>query len=418
MCQIFILGTSPTPGPGRIGFAALERGGLPMLSAATRADTRAVHAGRTDLRGLGVHVPPIDLSTTNPLSGVETGGDSYEALATGGLVPEGGSAVYQRLWNPTTARFEQALAELEGAEAAVAFSSGMAAISACLLAARAEGKGHVVAVRPLYGGTDHLLATGLLGTEVTWATADEVEAAIRPDTGLVVVETPANPTLELVDLAALAARCGEVPLLVDNTFATPVLQQPIRHGATIVVHSATKYLGGHGDVLAGVVATSDGWARKIRPVRAVTGGILHPLSAYLLHRGLQTLPLRVRHQSENAGKLALWLGAQPGVERVYYPGLPDCDPLGLIGRQQSAPGSVLAFSLRGGFDAAARAAERCELITHAVSLGGVDTLIQHPASLTHRPVAPEARPHPSLLRVSVGLEDVEDLYEDLAQALR
>ncbi|WP_042382816.1 trans-sulfuration enzyme family protein [Streptacidiphilus melanogenes] len=388
-----------------------------MLSDATRADTRAVHAGRTDLRHLGVHVPPIDLSTTNPLPGVGSGGDSYESLATGGLVPEGGSAVYQRLWNPTTARFEQALAELEGAEAGIAFSSGMAAISACLLAARAAGKGHVVAVRPLYGGSDHLLATGLLGTEVTWATADEVDAAIRPDTGLVVVETPANPTLELVDLSALAARCGDVPLLVDNTFATPVLQQPIRHGATIVVHSATKYLGGHGDVLAGVVATNDAWARRIRPVRAVTGGILHPLSAYLLHRGLQTLPLRVRHQSESAGKLALWLGEQPGVDRVFYPGLPDCDPLGLIGKQQSAPGSVLAFSLGGGYDAAARAAERCKLITHAVSLGGVDTLIQHPASLTHRPVAPEARPHASVLRVSVGLEDVEDLYEDLAQAL-
>ncbi|MBF9068606.1 trans-sulfuration enzyme family protein [Streptacidiphilus fuscans] len=393
---------------------------LPTRSAARSAghpDTRAVHAGRADLRALGVHVPSIDLSSTNPLPSVEIGGDSYEALATGGLLPEGGTAVYQRLWNPTTGRFEEALAELEGAEQAVAFSSGMAAITACLLAARAEGRGHVVAVRPLYGGTDHLLATGLLGTEVTYADADEVDAAIRPDTGLVVVETPANPTLELVDLAALAARCGDVPLMVDNTFATPVLQQPIRLGATLVVHSATKYLGGHGDVLAGVVATSAEWAQKLRPVRAVTGGILHPLASYLLHRGLQTLPLRVRHQSDSAGKLALWLAEQPAVERVFYPGLPDCDPLGLVGTQMSAPGSVLAFSLRGGYAAAASAAERCELVTHAVSLGGVDSLIQHPASLTHRPVAPEARPHASVLRLSVGLEDIEDLCDDLARAL-
>ncbi|MEV6208550.1 PLP-dependent transferase [Kitasatospora sp. NPDC051914] len=380
------------------------------------ADTRAVHAGRTDLRGLGTHVPPIDLSTTNPLPGVETGGDSYEALATGGLLPEGGSAVYQRLWNPTTARFEQALAELEDCEQSVAFASGMAALSACLLAARAEGRGHVVAVRPLYGGTDHVLATGLLGTEVTWALAGEVAAAIRPDTGLVVVETPANPTLDLVDLAAVAAQCGDVPLLVDNTFATPVLQQPVHHGATLVLHSATKYLGGHGDVLAGAVATDAEWAARLRRVRAVTGGILHPLAAYLLHRGLQTLPLRVRHQASNAAKTAAWLSARPEVEQVYYPGLPDCDPQGLVGRQMSGAGSVLAFSLRDGYEAAARTAAGCELITHAVSLGGVDTLIQHPASLTHRPVAPEARPHPSLLRLSVGLEEPEDLFEDLDRA--
>ncbi|MEW1907026.1 aminotransferase class I/II-fold pyridoxal phosphate-dependent enzyme [Kitasatospora sp. NPDC085895] len=380
------------------------------------ADTRAVHAGRTDLRGLGTHVPPIDLSTTNPLPGVETGGDSYEALATGGLVPDGGSAVYQRLWNPTTARFEQALAELEDCEQAVAFASGMAALAACLLAARAEGKGHVVAVRPLYGGTDHVLATGLLGTEVTWATAGEVAAAIRPDTGLVIVETPANPTLDLVDLSAVAALCGDVPLLVDNTFATPVLQQPVHHGATLVLHSATKYLGGHGDVLAGAVATDAEWAARLRRVRAVTGGILHPLAAYLLHRGLQTLPLRVRHQAANAAKVAAWLAARPEVEQVYYPGLPECDPQGLVGRQMAGAGSVLAFSLRGGYEAAARTAAGCDLITHAVSLGGVDTLIQHPASLTHRPVAPEARPHPSLLRLSVGLEEPEDLFDDLARA--
>ncbi|MCU7824127.1 trans-sulfuration enzyme family protein [Kitasatospora sp. DSM 101779] len=380
------------------------------------ADTRAVHAGRTDLRGLGTHVPPIDLSTTNPLPGVETGGDSYEALATGGLVPDGGSAVYQRLWNPTTARFEEALAELEDCEQAVAFASGMAALAACLLAARAEGRGHVVAVRPLYGGTDHVLATGLLGTEVTWATAGEVAAAIRPDTGLVVVETPANPTLDLVDLSAVAAQCGDVPLLVDNTFATPVLQQPVHHGATLVLHSATKYLGGHGDVLAGAVATDAEWAARLRRVRAVTGGILHPLAAYLLHRGLQTLPLRVRHQAANAAKVAAWLAGRPEVEQVYYPGLPECDPQGLVGRQMTGAGSVLAFSLRGGYEAAARTAAGCDLITHAVSLGGVDTLIQHPASLTHRPVAPEARPHPSLLRLSVGLEEPEDLFDDLARA--
>ena len=387
-------------------------------------DTRAVHAGRADLEGLGVHVPPIDLSTTNPLPDVDFGGACYEAMATGGLPVPGGSHVYQRLWNPTVGRFEQALAELEHCEQAVAFASGMAATSACLLAAVAEGKRHVVAVRPLYGGTDHVLATGLLGSEVTWAEPADVAAALRPDTGLVVVETPGNPTLELLDLADLVRQCGggpngtAVPLLVDNTFATPILQQPVDFGATLVVHSATKYLGGHGDVLAGVVATNAEWAERLRRVRAVTGGILHPLAAYLLHRGLQTLPLRIRHQSESAQKLAEWLTANPAVERVYYPGLAECDPHQLVGRQMSGPGAVLSISVRGGMRAAARVAGACELITHAVSLGGVDTLIQHPASLTHRAVTADAKPHVSVLRLSIGLEDVDDLQCDLERALR
>ena len=389
-----------------------------MLPASALPDTVAVHAGRDDLAALGVHVPPIDLSTTNPLPEVGLGGDSYEALAGGGTPLTGGSHVYQRLWNPTTARFEEALARLERTPAAVAFASGMAAITACLLAAAAEGKRHVVAVRPLYGGSDHLLASGLLGTEVTWAPADAVAAARRPDTGLVIVETPANPTLELLDLARISEQCGDVPLLVDNTFATPILQRPADYGATLVVHSATKYLGGHGDVLAGVVATSEEWAARLRPVRAITGSVLHPLSAYLLHRGLQTLPLRVRHQSQNAQKLVDRLLANRAVERVYYPGLPDCDPQHLVGRQMSGPGAVFAMAVRGGYAAAARTADSVRLITHAVSLGGVDTLIQHPASLTHRPVADDAKPHASVLRVSVGLEDPEDLYADLERALR
>lgn len=385
---------------------------------AVALDTRAVHAGRQDLASLGVHVPPIDFSTTNPLPDIEAGGACYEALATGGLPVPGGTHVYQRLWNPTTGRFEQALAELEHCEQAVAFASGMAAISACLLAAAAEGKRHVVAVRPLYGGTDHILATGLLGTEVGWADPAAVAGALRPDTGLVIVETPGNPTLELLDLADISRQCGDVPLLVDNTFATPILQQPADFGATLVVHSATKYLGGHGDVLAGVVATSAQWAEKLRRVRAVTGGILHPLAAYLLHRGLQTLPLRVRHQSESAQKLAEWLSAHPAIERVHYPGLPECDPKQLIGRQMSGPGAVLAVAVRGGYEAAARVAGACRLITHAVSLGGVDTLIQHPASLTHRPVGADAKPQASVLRLSVGLEDPDDLRADLQRALK
>ncbi|MFC7358633.1 trans-sulfuration enzyme family protein [Nocardioides astragali] len=383
----------------------------------TSLDTLAVHAGRADLSGLGVHALPLDLSTTNPLPTIDVGGASYESMATGGHPTEGG-LVYQRLWNPTVARFEEAMATLEHTAAAVAFSTGMAAVTAAVLAATAEGGGrHVVAVRPLYGGTDHLLASGMLGVETTYCSPAEVADAVRADTCLVVLETPANPTLELVDIAAVAAAAGDVPVLVDNTFATPVLQNPADHGAALVLHSATKYLGGHGDAMGGVVACSEQWAEALRRVRAVTGALLHPMGAYLLHRGLATLPLRVRHAQDGAGKVAAWLASQPGVRDVRYPGLPECDPLGLVGRQLRGPGAMVAFSVEGGYAAAARATESVRVFTHAVSLGGVDSLIQHPAGLTHRPVAEDAKPDVDVLRLSIGLEDPEDLCDDLARAL-
>lgn len=380
-------------------------------------DTLAVHAGREGLTELGVHAPPLDLSSTNPLPDIESGGDSYESMATGGLPTEGGN-VYARLWNPTVARFEEALAALEGTDTSVAFASGMAAFTAAVTAAANRGMGrHVVAVRPLYGGTDHLLASGLLGVDVTFSSADRVAEAMRPDTCLVVMETPANPTLDLVDIEAVVGAAGHAPVLVDNTFATPVLQNPAAHGAAIVLHSATKYLGGHGDVVGGVLACDDEWATAIRPVRAITGGILHPLAAYLLHRGLPTLPLRIRAQQATAADLAARLTAHPYVNRVHYPTIDGADPHGLLGRQLRGPGAMLSIDLTGGYEAAQRLTRSTRWFTHAVSLGGVDSLIQHPASLTHRPVAPEARPGAGLVRLSVGLEGVEDLWSDLDAAL-
>ncbi|WP_028269477.1 trans-sulfuration enzyme family protein [Arthrobacter sp. UNC362MFTsu5.1] len=379
-------------------------------------DSLAVHAGRSGLTEQGVHAVPIDLSTTAPLPSVHDGGQAYEHMATGGMHQEGQSTVYQRLWNPTVARFEQGVALLEGAPEAVAFATGMAALSAVLLATVAAGNKHVVAVRPLYGGSDHILASGLLGTEVTFTTADGVRAALRPDTGLVMVETPANPSLELVDIAQLARDADGVPVLVDNTFASPVLQQPLAHGAALVLHSATKFLGGHGDAMGGVVAASPEWTTRLRQVRAVTGGILTPWPAYLLHRGLATLPVRVRAQQATAHKVAAALAGHGLVKAVYYPGLPECDPMGLVGTQMSGPGSLLAFEL-GSPEQAERIPAAVRMITHAVSLGGIDTLIQHPAGLTHRPVAAEAKPHANLLRLSVGLEDGADIVEDLVQAI-
>lgn len=246
----------------------------------TDPSTTAVHAGREDLRALGLHVPLIDLATTYPMPTIEAGGTAYDTIGAGERPDGHATLVYQRLWNPGVDRFERAVAALEATESAVAFASGMAALTATLLAAVSAGTPHVVAVRPLYGGSDHLLATGLLGTEVTWATPTTVAESLRPDTGLVLLETPANPSLDLVDIAAVVAQAGGVPVVVDNTFATPVLQQPALHGATLVLHSATKFMGGHGDVMGGVVATDHEWTARLRQVRAITGAVLHPLAAY------------------------------------------------------------------------------------------------------------------------------------------
>jgi len=288
----------------------------------------------------------------------------------------------------------------------------MAALTAAVLVACSERR-HVVAVRPLYGGSDTLLACGLLRLEVTWVTADAIGAACKPDTGLVLLETPQNPTLGIVDIETAVRAAGGVPVLVDNTFATPILQNPADHGAALVLHSATKFLGGHGDVLAGVIATDANWAARLRKVRILTGGVLHPFAAFLLHRSLQTLHLRVRAAQNNARQLAALLADHPAVVRVCYP---DAD-----GRQLRGPGAILAFEIVGGHEAAARLMASVHLITPAVSLGCADTLIEHPAGLTHRLVSSETKETlgitEGLLRLSVGLEAIGDLWDDLAAAL-
>ncbi|HLA64497.1 MAG TPA: PLP-dependent transferase [Rhodothermales bacterium] len=394
-----------------------------MRPEALALDTLAVHAGRDDLAALGVHAPPLDLSTTYPFTDLAEAVASLDALTTG--APDAATPVYSRLLSPTVARFERGLAVLEGAEGAVAFASGMAALTAVVLATRTNQKNHVVGVRPLYGTTDKLLSGGLLGVDVTWTDADGIAEAVRPDTCLVVVETPVNPTLELVDLEDAVRQAGSVPVLVDSTFATPVLQRPLDHGAALVFHSATKFIGGHSDVLAGVVAGAEAWMRRLREVRVFTGGVLHPLAGYLLHRGLPTLPLRVERMQATATALATGLAAHPGVARVYYPGLPGGDPRALIGRQMAGPGPMLSFEVGGGFAVADRLMRALRIITPAVSLGSTDTLIQHPAGLTQRVVQRgdgDTKSGPSavsegLLRLAVGLEAAADLLADLTQAL-
>lgn len=382
--------------------------------------TRAVHAGREELSELGVHALPLDLSSTYPLRDLEAAERSMQELAHGGR-PLAGERIYARMYNPTVDRFERALASMEEMEDAVSFASGMAAVTAALMAARERGD-RIVAVRPLYGGTDSLLASGMLGFTTKWVGAEDIADAITPDTALVIVETPSNPTLDLVDLDDVVRQAQGVPVMVDNTFATPVLQQPARHGVALVLHSATKFLGGHGDVVGGVIACDAKWAAALRRVRVATGALLHPLAAYLLHRGLPTLPLRVEAAQHTAITLAARLAAHPYVTAVKHPSLPGADPRGLVGRQMSGPGSLISFDVIGGHAAARAVLADVQWITPAVSLGATDTLLQHPAGLTHRVVDEKARAScgigPGTLRLSVGLEDVEDLWADLDGALR
>ncbi len=384
----------------------------------TYSQTRAVHAGRDDFAELGVHAPPIDLSTTYPVRDLAEGTESFDALVGGDAAAA--NPIYARLFNPTVARFEQALAEMEGTSDAVAFASGMAAASAVLLAARAHGS-HVLAVRPLYGTHDHLLESGLMGLPVRWVEADAIATEIRDDTALVIIETPANPTIDLIDIKAVVEAAGQVPVMVDSTFATPVLQQPASLGATLVMHSATKFLGGHGDVIAGIVACDDAWAHSLRQVRAATGGLLHPLGAYLLHRGLPTLQLRVEKAQENAVVLAERLASHPAVNQTFYPGLGTVANADLVGSQMAGPGTLISFELAGGHVAAAALMQHVKVATPAVSLGSVDTLIQHPAGLTHRVLDAQTQKQcgitPGLVRLSVGIERVEDLWDDLQQAM-
>lgn len=373
----------------------------------------AIHAGRHGLTG---HAAPLDLSTTfriDDLAGAVTG---IDAMAEGRACE--GNPVYSRLHHPTVARFEEAIAALERTEAAVGFGSGMGAITAVLMAAGMRGK-HVVAVRPLYGGTDHLLESRLLGLDVTWATADTVAEAIRSDTSLVLAETPANPTLDLVDIRAVVEAAGDVPVMVDSTFASPILQSPATLGARFVVHSATKLIGGHGDAMGGVVACSQADAAALRQMRILTGAVMHPMSGWMLHRGLQTLAARVEWAQRSAIVLAGRLREHAVVERVLYPGYDHAALVG-EGRQMRGPGSMLSFVLPSA-EAAEAVMKRVQLITPAVSLGSTDSLIQRPAALTHRVVSEEGRRAggvvPGLLRMSVGLENADDLWRDLEIAL-
>ncbi len=364
-----------------------------------------------------MHAPPLDLSSTYPLHDLAAAVEAFDAVGRGEIAAY--SPVYGRMHNPTVGRFEQALAELEGTESAVAFASGMAALTAALLAVRA----HVVAVRPLYGGSDQLLASGLLGIEVSWATPGEIATAVRPDSGLVVLETPQNPTLgPRRHRGGGRGRRPAFPCSSTTRSRRRCSRIPPRTARRSSCTASTKYLGGHGDVIGGIVCGSEEWARRLRrvrvPRRAASSTRSRPSSPTA---GLPTLPLRVHAAQEGAQLLAERLAAPSGGDARPLSGAPRRRPVGAARPPAAGPGAMLAFEVAGGLDAAARVMESVRLITPAVSLGATDTLIEHPAGLTHRGVGPEALEAagitPGLLRLSVGVEDAGDLWDDLAAAL-
>ncbi len=334
---------------------------------------------------------------------------------------------YTRLGNPTVATFERALADLEGGEMAVAFASGMAAISAAIIAHVRAGD-HIVSSNAIYGGTNGLFnhVVPAWGVEVTYVDTNDlaaVKGALRPSTRIVYAETIGNPTLRVPDLAALAALAHDAGalLLIDNTFASPYLCRPLEHGADLSIHSATKYVSGHADTIGGVVVGSAEHAEPVRKMAHLIGGVLAPFNAFLLCRGLKTLALRLDRACQTAQRLAEFLEGHPRIACVHYPGLASHPDHALAARQLRGPGGMVAFEVAGGFEAAAKFQDSLRLIALAASLGECHTLVTHPASTTHRQYSPEERRASGItdgfVRLSAGLEDPEDLIADLRQAL-
>ncbi|MBN2170447.1 MAG: aminotransferase class I/II-fold pyridoxal phosphate-dependent enzyme [Candidatus Krumholzibacteriota bacterium] len=381
--------------------------------------SRCVHAG-IEPEPKGAVVPPIYQTSTF----------SFKSAAHGAALFQGKEKgyIYTRLGNPTIEAMERAVADLEGGYDGMACSSGMAAIHT-VLATFLHAGDHVVSSESVYGPVTSLLNTVMarLGIETTFVDSSNtaaVAAAIRPETKLIHVETPGNPTLVVTDLAAVAALAHKAGarLMVDNTFLSPVLQQPLALGADIVIHSLTKFINGHADVVGGIIVPkTEADYKAIRATLSLVGSTLGPHDAFLVHRGLKTLCLRMARSCENALKIAEWLDAHPAVEWVRYPYLASDPQHELSRRQAKGGGGVVSFGLNGGFKAGVKMMESVELFALAVSLGGVESLIQHPASMTHANMKPELREQAGisdgLVRISVGIEDADELIADLERGL-
>jgi methionine-gamma-lyase len=378
------------------------------------------HAGQHADPQTGAHNTPIYQTSTFAFKNVQDGSAKFAGEKEG--------YIYTRLGNPTQNALEEKMAALEGAEAAIATASGMAAISSSVMAVAFAGD-HILAHDCLYGCTHSLMEEILprYGIEVTFADLsdlDNVDEYMQDNTKLVYLETPSNPTLNLVDIEEVSkkAHAAGAKVIVDNTFMTSYLQSPLELGADMVVHSATKYIGGHGDAIAGIIAGKEEMLADIRMTTLKDfGGIISPFNAWLLLRGLKTLPIRVDKHTQNAMEVAKFLEAHDKVERVFYPGLESHPQHDLAKKQASGFGSMISFELKGGHSAGEKMMNNVELATLAVSLGDVDTLIQHPASMTHAPVPREERLAAGitdgLVRISIGIEDVEDIIADLENSL-
>ncbi|MCP4410859.1 MAG: cystathionine gamma-synthase [Gammaproteobacteria bacterium] len=376
--------------------------------------TRAIHAGQSPDPATGAIMPPIYATSTyvQESPGVHKG---YE---------------YSRTQNPTRMAFERCIADLESGTAGFAFASGLAA-TATVLECLDHGS-HVIAMHDLYGGTYRLFervrrrSAGLRFDYVDLSQIESLEDAIRPQTRMIWVETPTNPLIKLVDLQAVAdiARRHNVLSVADNTFATPWIQRPLEFGFDLVLHSATKYLGGHSDIVGGVVVVGDNpdLVEQLAFLQNSVGAIAGPFDSFLALRGLKTLALRMERHCHNASHIATWLENHTGVEKVHYPGLESHPQHALANKQMHFFGGMLSVVLKGGLSEARRFLERCRIFALAESLGGVESLIEHPGIMTHASIPEALRKElgidDSLVRLSVGVEDVEDLVADLEQALQ
>ncbi|MDX3214614.1 cystathionine gamma-synthase [Streptomyces sp. ME01-24h] len=373
-------------------------------------ETLAIHAGQPADARTGAVVTPIYQVST------------YKQDGVGGLR---GGYEYSRSANPTRTALEENLAALEGGRRGLAFASGLAAED-CLLRTVLKPGDHVVIPNDAYGGTFRLFAKVVERWGVRWSVADTadpaaVRAALRPETKVIWVETPSNPLLGITDIAALAdiAQGADARLVVDNTFASPYLQQPLALGADVVVHSTTKYMGGHSDVVGGALVAADAaLGEELAYHQNAMGAVAGPFDAWLVMRGIKTLAVRMDRHSENAARVAELLSLHPKVTQVFYPGLPEHPGHDVAAKQMKRFGGMVSFRVAGGEEAAVEVCNRARLFTLGESLGGVESLIEHPGRMTHASVVGSALEVPAdLVRLSVGIESVDDLLEDLRQAL-
>ena len=385
--------------------------------------TRAVHSGYQSSENQGSLNPPIYMTSTFCFDTVEQGAARFSGEESGHF--------YSRISNPTQAVLETRLADLEDGEAALATASGMGAISATFWTIVSPGD-HVLVDKTVYGCTFSFMEHGLkkFGIEVTYVDFtkhDEINAALQSNTRVVYFESPVNPSMRILDIHQISLLVkdysNDIHIVVDNTYCTPALQRPLTMGADIVVHSATKYLGGHGDLIAGAVVGRTNMIENIRlhGLKDMTGAVISPINVFLVLRGIKTLQLRMERHCQNAQIVAEMLEAHSAVESISYPGLPSDSGHQLAKRQMDGFGGMIAFELKAGFRGAVKTLNALHLIKRAVSLGDTETLIQHPASMTHSTYTPEQQEihgiTQGLIRISVGLECVDDILADLNQAL-